>query len=404
MTRLFRHVASAAAGAVVAALVVFGTASIGGDEIPAPRDKEREREPKVKVATGGGMPRETDLLLAWAPTGAGGLPSTTASLLERTKGVQRVTIAAASLDWMSSSTTTAGAQIDDPPPGTKIPVEIVAVDPAGYSEMAPPSDRVAISRLGPGEVLLSETSSQLRSYTDGMDVVLDSGRYSVAGVISDAAANGYEMVVAGRPPASWDIVDRFALILSEGKRTRDRVAKALKGALAPGQVLRMRARGETPYLRYGDAVMPQSIIKHSFGEFAARPLPDGTVAIDARWKERNIATERVPVLGEITCHRALFPQLREALREIRRRGLSFLIDTSQYGGCYGPRFIGRIAGGRLSHHAWGIAIDINAADNAFGTRPDLDPRLVEIMERAGFTWGGRWVVPDGMHFEWVRFP
>ena len=23
---------------------------------------------------------------------------------------------------------------------------------------------------------------------------------------------------------------------------------------------------------------------------------------------------------------------------------------------------------------------------------------------AGFTWGGRWVVPDGMHFEWVRFP
>ena len=402
MTRLIRHVASAVVGAAVAALVVFGTASIGSDEQPVIR--EEKGRPRVEVATESGTSSETDLLLAWVPTGTGGLPSTTRSLLARTKGVERTTIAAASMDWMTSSTSTGGAQVDDPPPGTKIPIEVVAVDPAGYSEMAPPSDRAVISRLGPGEVLLSETSAALRSYTNGMEVVLDGGRYSVAGLISDAAANGYEMVVAGPPPASWDIVDRFVLIHTRGKRTRERVTKTLKEALAPGQVLRMRAKGETPYLRYGDAVMPQSIIKENFGEFAARPLPDGTVAIDARWRQRNIATERVPVLGEITCHRAVLPQLREALREVRRRGLSFLIDTSQYGGCYGPRFIGRVAGGRLSHHAWGIAIDINAADNAFGTRPDLDPRLVEIMERAGFTWGGRWVVPDGMHFEWVRFP
>jgi hypothetical protein len=30
--------------------------------------------------------------------------------------------------------------------------------------------------------------------------------------------------------------------------------------------------------------------------------------------------------------------------------------------------------------------------------------IVQIMERNGFTWGGRWLVPDGMHFEWARFP
>ena len=30
-----------------------------------------------------------------------------------------------------------------------------------------------------------------------------------------------------------------------------------------------------------------------------------------------------------------------------------------------------------------------------------DPRLVRIMERHGFSWGGRWpTVPDGMHFEY----
>jgi hypothetical protein len=212
------------------------------------------------------------------------------------------------------------------------------------------------------------------------------------------------MVIAGDPPDHWQIVDRFALIHSELGNARERITKALSRALPPGRVLRIRARGETPYLRYGDAVMPQSVIKENFGEFAAKPAPDGTVVIDPRWTERNIQSARVPILGDVSCHRALVPQLTEALREVRRRSLSFLIDTSQFGGCFGPRFIGRVPGGRLSHHAWGIAIDINALDNAFGTRSDLDPRLIEIMEGAGFTWGGRWLVPDGMHFEWVRFP
>jgi hypothetical protein len=25
------------------------------------------------------------------------------------------------------------------------------------------------------------------------------------------------------------------------------------------------------------------------------------------------------------------------------------------------------------------------------------------MREHGFTWGGDWLVPDGMHFEWVSF-
>jgi hypothetical protein len=32
----------------------------------------------------------------------------------------------------------------------------------------------------------------------------------------------------------------------------------------------------------------------------------------------------------------------------------------------------------------------------------MDPRLIEIMERWGLAWGGRWIVPDGMHFEYLR--
>jgi hypothetical protein len=29
--------------------------------------------------------------------------------------------------------------------------------------------------------------------------------------------------------------------------------------------------------------------------------------------------------------------------------------------------------------------------------------VVTVFERWGFTWGGTWVVPDGMHFEFLRF-
>lgn len=402
MIAILRHGLSALAGVATASVVVLGAASLGGDAPstdPAPSpEPDRVHYAKSQPAGGSG------LLLAWVPTGTGGLPTNTERLLEGVRGVDDVTIAIASLDWMTGSWNAGGGQIDDPPEGMKIPIEIVAVDPAEYQRFVPPSDRAAIANLRRNEVLLSETAAELRSYAPGMQVQMDGGRSSVAGVVSDAATNGYEMIVAGPPPPHWQILDRFALIHGDPEKVRARVTKVLTNALSPGQVLRIRAKGETPYLRYGDAVMPQAIIKESFGEFAARPLPDGMLAIDRRWTERNIITARVPILGEVTCHRALFPQLSEALREVRRRSLSFLIDTSQYGGCFGPRSIGRVPGGRLSHHAWGIAFDINALDNAFGTKSDLDPRLVEIMERAGFTWGGRWLVPDGMHFEWVRFP
>ena len=159
---------------------------------------------------------------------------------------------------------------------------------------------------------------------------------------------------------------------------------------------------EQPFLRYGDAVHPQMIIKREFGEFAGRPLADGRIAIDRRWVRQNIRRAAVPILGEVTCHRALFPQLRRALRSLQGEGLEHLITG--YAGCYSPRFISSIPTGRLSHHAWGIAFDINNSDNPFGAEPNLSPKVVDVIEEWGFTWGGRWLIPDGMHFEWQSWP
>ena len=47
------------------------------------------------------------------------------------------------------------------------------------------------------------------------------------------------------------------------------------------------------------------------------------------------------------------------------------------------------------------AVDINVDVNPLGARPHQDPRLVAIMEKHGFVWGGRWLRPDGAHFEYV---
>jgi D-alanyl-D-alanine carboxypeptidase len=90
------------------------------------------------------------------------------------------------------------------------------------------------------------------------------------------------------------------------------------------------------------------------------------------------------------------------LAEVVRRGLAHLVNPADYAGCYAARVIAGDPGPSLAHHAWGSAIDLNATANPQGAPPHQDPRLVSVFERWGFTWGGRWLVPDAMHFELLR--
>jgi D-alanyl-D-alanine carboxypeptidase len=63
--------------------------------------------------------------------------------------------------------------------------------------------------------------------------------------------------------------------------------------------------------------------------------------------------------------------------------------------------------GNRSAHAWGAAIDINtkfadywlwAKNGGYRNRIPFD--IVDIFERHGFIWGGKWVHFDTMHFEY----
>jgi hypothetical protein len=133
------------------------------------------------------------------------------------------------------------------------------------------------------------------------------------------------------------------------------------------------------------------------GAFSYRYFADGTIEPDARWVRDNIRTEVVPVMGRVTCHRLMLPQLRGALQEVEDAGLAGTLKT--YSGCYVPRFIERDPGGSISLHTWGIAIDMDAATNYRGIRGTMDSRVVEIFKRWGFAWGGDWQYTDPMHFE-----
>ena len=62
--------------------------------------------------------------------------------------------------------------------------------------------------------------------------------------------------------------------------------------------------------------------------------------------------------------------------------------------------------GEPSMHAWGAAIDINTAYADYwlwghgGPANTIPAQIVEIFERHGFIWGGKWSHFDTMHFEY----
>jgi hypothetical protein len=53
-------------------------------------------------------------------------------------------------------------------------------------------------------------------------------------------------------------------------------------------------------------------------------------------------------------------------------------------------------------HAFGAAIDLNAAANPLGEQGSMDSRVIEVFEHFGFFWGGRFHGrPDPMHFQYA---
>jgi hypothetical protein len=342
-----------------------------------------------------------DTLLAWTP---GGLPTGLGIQVERLRGVEHAVAVASGTAWLTSSFGEDGTRVDAPPPGLAVPLEVAGANLIDYQPFLSPADRALLPALEHGEAVLGESAARLRHLGAGGTLVFGKVRIRVAGILPDASIGAHEVFVSRSVARSIDVSqERYLLIDPGGKTTRHRITTRIRALLPKGLPLRVRGPGETPFFRQGDAVLPPVRLKLWFGEFAARPV-GGFLSVDRAWVKTHITVATVPILGQVQCNGALIPQLRGALAEIEQEGLAHKIDRGDYAGCYSARFVNRNPEAGISHHAWGVALDINVSRNPFGGTPHQDRRIVEIFDRWGFTWGGSWLVPDGMHFEFRNFP
>ncbi|MET3962282.1 hypothetical protein ABIE44_002216 [Marmoricola sp. OAE513] len=279
------------------------------------------------------------------------------------------------------------------------PITFAAVDPGAFRRFAVKQTartQPLWNRIADGEVALRSTLRDSVPLAGdvvplGGSLTAHVGYYTdelVVGSGIDAVVNSAWAGRLGMPPGN-------AVLLSvAADDTEAAVRKLKKLAGRDGAVEPLSASGSTS----GRAV-PAGGFAAAVGSFSYTINPDGSVNPDPRWISQYIRTERVPILGNVTCSKAMLPQLRAALAEIAASDLADEINPGEYGGCYVPRFIGSDPTRGLSLHTWGLAVDLNVPGNLRGTAGTMDPRIVQIFNRWGFAWGGTWRDPDPMHFE-----
>jgi hypothetical protein len=321
-------------------------------------------------------------------------------------GAEVTVVRTGTLDLTSVRRPNVTAPVQQARDGWGYPIAVAATDAEAAASTIGPG---VADVLQAGQVLLNTRSAAIRGARAGdvMRFIGPTGRaFEVTiGFVTkqDASTEHTEMLM------STALADRIGFTRQSYAVVydipgRDSTVDALEDAAPRGAPVRVRGSWQS---RPADTVLNQAQLKALLGEFAI--YRSDPLRPDAAWTAEHIVTEEVPIIGRITCHEALMGPIRSALREVRDRGLAELInarDSRTVGGCYNARVLVTTGGASntLSRHAWGAALDINPTANPFGARPVMDERIVEIFRRNGFAWGGTWLVPDGMHFEYVGEP
>jgi hypothetical protein len=286
-------------------------------------------------------------------------------------------------------------------------IKVVAVDPATYRNFTPmlSADNQALwDRVAGGEVAVDRSLQgslvpdrngdvTIGADADAPHIHVGAWAPQITGAV-DAVVNEKWGKALGMRPGN-------ALLVTTTSTAPDRVVGPLESVVGKGvSVQRLDA-----VAKYG--LDPQAVqmpvlygaVAQAVGDYTYSVV-GGRVVPSAAWVRSHIATEVVPLLGAVTCNRALFPQLTAALQDVVKQGLSDKIHPGEYAGCYYPRFIAGTHA--LSNHAFGLALDLNVPGNQRGTVGQMDRGVVAIFEHWGFTWGGRWHYTDPMHFEMNR--
>jgi hypothetical protein len=280
-------------------------------------------------------------------------------------------------------------------------VRAVGVDPStfrtftseGTAESTPVWQSVAR-----GEVIASHEAATALGLVLGQSVPITfAGSAPVSlrlGALATTGVPGADLVLDEETARGLGLPTSTAMLLTAGKdkdalALADRV-RAITGEAAVVDLLTPPAADPTAFLTGSKAAK-------AFGAFSYRYFPDGTIEPDAPWVRKNIVSATLPIMGRVTCHRLMIPQLRGALQDVVDAGLASSLKT--FDGCYVPRFIESNPENSISLHTWGIAIDMDAATNYRGIAGTMNPEVVKIFKNWGFRWGGDWRYTDPMHFE-----
>jgi len=213
----------------------------------------------------------------------------------------------------------------------------------------------------------------------------------VGEIISDSEIGWFEAVVSKDVGYELGINRNIQAIIWDSKVTENHFVEIYKNIKY--KQLRVTFRDAKPNKNW---VLPTALVKNYFGDFQIKEKDGTWIIIEPAWRNENIERKEMPIIGRATCNKIMWKPLLGALNQVIDEGLENTLYKEEFqksGGCYAPRRINRFnAGGSISRHAWGIAIDINV-------KSGYHPRVVEIFNEWGFAWGGTWTSPDEMHFE-----
>jgi len=266
------------------------------------------------------------------------------------------------------------------------------------------------AQMTPTRVVMGALTASLRGAKAGDVLTLvgaggNSVDYTIGAVVADAVIGGTEILMS---PEAADRIGLTApsrvVIWDFDSRAAINSALSARGLVNTSVRIRRSWDPADPDLTLGMAET-----KSTLGEFSYRVNGDGSVTQEAAWKSANITYGSIGQLQLQTgCHKRVRVDLQAAMSELIAAGLEYTLnyyDANRAGGCYYPRF-NRLTPdsrlGSLSRHSWGQAVDTNTVGSCQGCAPpDMNCATVRIFRKHGFAWGGNFLRPDGMHFEWV---
>ena len=213
----------------------------------------------------------------------------------------------------------------------------------------------------------------------------------VGDIVSDSEIGWFEGLVSKEVGYELGINRNIQAIIWDTKVTENHFVELYRNIKY--KQLRITFRDSKPNKNW---VLPTALVKNYFGDFQIKEKDGTWIIVEPAWRNENIERKEMPIIGRATCNKIMWKPLLGALNQVIDEGLEGTLYKEEFqksGGCYAPRRINRFdAGGSISRHAWGIAIDINV-------KSGYHPRVVEIFNEWGFAWGGTWTSPDEMHFE-----